>query len=102
MSKAIQGKKLVSVLATSASVTKGSKKAQEVILDWVPCIHYLVQFRKDKGATIWALINSGSKVNTMTPAYVKQLGLQVQKTDVRAQKIDGSLLRTFEMVIASF
>ena len=38
----------------------------------------------------------------MTPAYAKQLGLQVQKIDVRAQKIDGSLLRIFRMVIASF
>ena len=38
----------------------------------------------------------------MTPAYAKQLGLQVQKTYVRAQKIDGSLLQTFGMVIAGF
>ena len=38
----------------------------------------------------------------MTPAYAKQLKLQVWKTDVGAQKIDGSLLRTFGMVIAGF
>ena len=38
----------------------------------------------------------------MTPAYAKQLGFQVQKTDIGAQKTDGSLLRTFEIVIASF
>ena len=38
----------------------------------------------------------------MTPAYAKQLGFQVQKTDVKAQKINGSLLKTFEMVIANF
>ena len=79
---------------------EASKDAQEVILDRVPCIHYPVQFRKIKGATIRAFINSGSKVNAMNPAYAKQLGLQVQKNDVGAQKIDGSLLRTFEMVIA--
>ena len=97
-----QGKKLVSVLATSTLVTKASKEAQEVILDWVPCIHYLVQFRKDKRATIWALIHLGSKVNAMTLVYAKQLGFQVQKTEVGAQKIDGSLLRTFGMVIADF
>ena len=38
----------------------------------------------------------------MTPAYAKQLGLQVQKTDVEVQKIDNSSLRTFEMVINGF
>ena len=61
-----------------------------------------MQFQKDKRATIWVLINSSSKVNAMTPAYAKQLGFQVQKTDVEAQKIDGSSIRTFEMVIAGF
>ena len=54
-----------------------------MILDWVPCIHYPVQFEKDK-KVIRALIDSGSKINTMTPAYVSKLGLQVRKTDVRA------------------
>ena len=38
----------------------------------------------------------------MTPAYAKKLGFQTQRTDVGAQKIDGSSLDTFEMVIADF
>ena len=38
----------------------------------------------------------------MTPAYAKQLGLQVRKTDVGPQKFNGLSLRTFEMVIAGF
>ena len=83
-------------------VIEASKEAQEVILNQTACIYYLVQFQKDKEATIWALINLGSKVNAMTTAYAKQLGLQIQKTDIEAQKIDGSLLRNFEIVIASF
>ena len=58
-------------------MTEASKEAQEVILDQVPCIHYPVQFCKDKGATIWALINSDSKVNAMSLVYAKQLGLQI-------------------------
>ena len=61
-----------------------SKEAQEMILNRVPCIHYPVQFWKDKGATIQTLIDSVSKINAMTPAYAKQLGLQVWKTDVGA------------------
>ena len=103
MSRTSKAEKLVSVLATSALVTDASKEAPEMVLDWVLCIHYPVQFQKDKEkATIQALIDSGSKVNTMTPAYAKQLGLQTQKTDVGAQKIDGSLLATYGMVIAAF
>ena len=46
-----------------------------MILDQVFYIHYPVQFRKEKGAIIWALIDLGSKVNAMTPVYTKQLGL---------------------------
>ena len=73
-----------------------------MILHRMPCIHYPVQFQKDKGATIRALIDLGSKVNVMTPVYAKQLGFQVRKTDVRAQKIDGLSLRTFGIVITGF
>ena len=38
----------------------------------------------------------------MTLAYLAQLGLKVQKTNVGAQKIDGFLLETYGMVIAVF
>ena len=76
MSQATQAKKLVSVLATSALVTGANKEAQKlIVLDQVPCIQYPVQFQKDQGTTIWALIDLSSKVNAMTPAYAKQLGL---------------------------
>ena len=99
---ASKAKKLVLVLATSALVTGTSKEAQKVIvLDRVPCIHYPVQFIKDK-ANIWALINSVGEVNVIIPAYAKQLRLGTRRTDVGAQKIDGSLLATYEMVIAAF
>ena len=38
----------------------------------------------------------------MTLAYAAQLGLKVQKTNASTQKIDGSLLKTYSMVIAGF
>ena len=38
----------------------------------------------------------------MAPVYAKELGLRVRKTDVGAQKIDGSTLETYGMVIAGF
>ena len=93
----------MSILATSTSITEASKKAPEMILDQVPYIYYPVQFWKDKNrGNVPALINSGSKINAMTSAYATKLGFKVQKTNVRAQKIDGSLLATYRMVIAAF
>ena len=38
----------------------------------------------------------------MNLAYAKKLGLQIRKTDINAQNIDGSSLDTFRIVIASF
>ena len=60
------------------------------------------QFRKDKGKDVLDLLDSGSKVNAMTPAHTAHLGLKMRVTDVSAQKIDGSSLATYGMVIAAF
>ena len=78
-----------------------TENSQKVTLKRVSCIQYLIQFRKDKD-NIQALLDSGSKVNAMNPAYAKKLGFRVRQTDVGAQKIDGSHLNTFRMVIAGF
>ena len=97
-----QPKKLVSVSATSISVT-GAKKAPKVrVLDKIPCIHYPVKFCSDKNKDVLALLDSGSKVNTMTPAYAAYLGLKVRVINIGAQKVDGSLLATYSMVIIVF
>ena len=72
------------------------------VLDRVPVICYFVQFCKDIGKDVLTLLDSGSKVNAMTLAYAAHLGLEVRVTDVSAQKIDGSLLATYNMVIAAF
>ena len=48
------------------------------------------------------MLNSGSKVNAISPAYAKRLGLKTWKTNVKVQKIDGSALKTFGIVIADF
>ena len=94
----MEAKKLVSVLATSSLVTETN---EEVILERVLYIHYPLRFRKDI-AGVGALIDSGSEVNTMTPAYAAKLGLKDRKTDIGPQKIDGSTLKTFGMVLADF
>ena len=38
----------------------------------------------------------------MTPVYAAKLDLKVRKTNIGAQKIDGSTFETFEMVLADF
>ena len=98
-----QAKKLVSVSATSLLVTGAGREALKVrVLNRVPYICYPVQFRKDKGKDVLALLNSTNEVNAMTPAYVAYLGLKVRMTDIGAQKIDRFLLATYGMVIAAF
>ena len=89
------------ILATPALMIGASEKTPKVILDWVLCIHFPVQFCKNK-KIIKALIAFGSKINVIIPAYAKQLDFQIHKTNIETQKIDNLLLKTFEMVIASF
>ena len=72
-----------------------------VILDRVPCICYPIWFKKSE-VQVQVLIDSGSEVNAMTLGYASKLDLKVRPTDVRAQKIDGSIFKTFGMVLASF
>ena len=38
----------------------------------------------------------------MHPAFIENLGLVVQTTNVGAQKIDGTTLETYRMVVAAF
>ena len=84
-------------------MTAASTEARKVrVLDRVPCICYPVQFRKDKDKDVLAFLNSGSKVNAMTPAYTAYLGLKIRVTDVNTQKIDRSSLATYNMIIAVF
>ena len=72
------------------------------VLNSVPCICYAVQFCKNNGKDVLALLDSGSEVNAMTPAYTAHLSLRVRVTNVGMQKIDRSLLATYSMVIAAF
>ena len=83
-------------MATSVPVTDSSEEVIRLL-----CIHYSVQFQKGQ-EQVRALLNSGSKVNTMNPAFAWKLGLYIQKTNIRAQKIGGSTFETFGMVIADF
>ena len=81
-------------MATSVPVTNGSEKIIRV-----PCIYYLVQFQEEQVKT---LLNSGSKVNAINPDFTQKLGLKIWKINIGAQKIDGSVLEIFGMIITDF
>ena len=77
--------------------------SREATFERVLCIWYPIQLRrkndeyKDKDTR--ALIDLGSKVNAIHPAYTTKLGLHARKIDVGIQNIDGSHLNTFRIVI---
>lgn len=51
---------------------------------------------------IQILLDSGSKINIMIPAYATKLRLRVHPTDVRALKINRFMLLTYVIVLANF
>ena len=78
-------------------------REEALVLEHVFCIHYPVQFKKNThGTQVQALIDLGSEINVMIPAYASKLGLRVYRTNIGAQKIDDPTLETFEMVLVSF
>ena len=48
------------------------------------------------------LFDSGSKVITIYPTFAQELGLSIRQINVRAQKINGTILNTFGIVVAVF
>lgn len=70
-------------------------------LQKVPSIQYQFKFQNGQ-LKIKTLINSNNKVNTITLAYTIKLDFIIQKTSFKAQKINGSLLEIFNIVLACF
>lgn len=93
--------KLVLVLAILVLVTEASKK-EDFVLDKILWIYYLFCFYKNKKHKRQTLINSGRKINVMTPAYLLKLGLKIWHTNIEVQKIDTSIFKIFKMVQTSF
>ena len=88
-----QAKKLVTVLATFTSVTKKKEK-----LERVSCVQYSVTFKDQTKA----LLDLRSKINAMSQAFAYQLGLAIWKTNVGAQKINGTTLKTYGIIFFTF
>ena len=108
-------KKQVSVLATftlviitrkkvlgNAETSENSKNGDEDLETnflWVFYIRYPIIFQKQ---FILALLNSKSKVNAIYPNFTKELGFPIRLIDIRVQKIDGTILDIYGIVIATF
>ncbi len=73
------------------------KKTEEE-LEQVPYIWYPVTFKDQTEA----LLDLGSKVNAISQAFAHQQGLKICKTNIVAQKIDGTTLETYKMVVSNF
>ena len=80
-----------------------SIKKKALILEQIPYIHYLIQFKKNLNETqIQALIGSKSEVNVIYLTFVKELRLLIRPTDIGVQKIDSTMLDTYKIVIVAF
>ena len=77
-------------------------------LEQIMCIQYPIAFpgniTQDSSVlnSMSALFNSGSEVNIMYPTFAERLSFVVQTTNVSTQKIDGTTLETYEIVVAAF
>ena len=48
------------------------------------------------------LFDFGNKVNTVQPTFIKKLSFLIRPSYVGAQKIDGTILNNYGMVLAAF
>ena len=65
----------------------------------VLCIWYPITFQKK---SVQALFNSSGEANAIYPIFAQELRLLIRLTNVGAQKIDGTILDIYVIVIAVF
>ena len=75
--------------------------AREEALEHVLYIHYPVQFKNFK-TQVQALVDLRSEANAIYPSFTKQLGLHIRPTNVGSQKIDGTMLDIYGIIVAPF
>ena len=72
---------------------------------WEPTFREFLAFAtlstSEKNAVL-ALLDSGSEVNAVHLTFANELSLPIKPTDVEVQKIDGTTLETYRMVVAAF
>ena len=80
---------------------KNSKNRDEDLtnLARVLYIQYPITSRKQ---FLLALLDSRGEVNAIYPTFAKELGLPIRLTDIRLQKIDGTIIEIYEIIVAVF
>ena len=73
--------------------------SEKIKLEKIPFIYNLIPVYWDK---IWVLRNNRSEVNVMSLDYAQKLCFYIRKISIEIQKIDGSVLVTFKIVIVKF
>ena len=48
------------------------------------------------------LLDSRSEINIIYPTFAKELGLSIKLTKIEVQKIDGTMLYTYGIIITAF
>lgn len=97
--KCSKPKKRISAFIISLMMASANMENISLVLNWTLCIHYPVWIKKNN---FWDLINSNNKINAMTSIYLAKLSLKVCYINVKAQKIDNSIIKTFGIVLVNF
>ena len=87
----------------TAEVNKDGEKSEGEYpnLAQVSCIWYPITFRK-KSVSVPIFLDLGNEVNAIYSTFAWELGLLIRPTDIGAQKIDGTILDTYRIVVTAF
>lgn len=64
-------------------MTKACKENNNVILNKILYIYYLLYFYKEKKNKMQVLINSGTEINIIILVHILKLGFRVCRTNIR-------------------
>ena len=65
----------------------------------VPCIRYPITFERK---SVLVLLNLNNEINTIHPTFAQELGFAIRLINIRVQKIDGTTINTYRIVVAAF
>lgn len=88
-------------MATLLLITRVNIKVKNQQLERILFIQYPIKFMR--GYTeVQALLDSKSKVNSITPIYIAKLELYVCLNNVGAQKTNRPIFLTYDIVLINF
>ena len=67
-------------------------------LEMIPYIWYPMIFKNQ----LKALLDLKSEINIISQVFTHQLGIKIRKTNIKASKIDGIILKIHRIVVFTF